>query len=332
MAKGSNQKLKFAYLMKIMLEKTDDEYGLTMPQIIEELESYGIGAERKSIYGDFADMERFGIEVMCDKTGRDYIYHVTGRQFELAELKLLIDAIQSSKFITEKKSRQLINKIKSLASENEAMALQRQVFVQGRIKTMNESIYYNVDDIYNAINNNRKIGFMYYNWDTNKEFVPRHGGAVITVSPWALTWSDEYYYLIAYDDLNRELRHYRVDKMMHITVTEEARDGRDEFKKVDLARYAEANFGMFKGEIKKVAIEFPDSMVGVFIDRFGKDIPVRKAGSGRCSTRVDVAVSGQFFGWIMGLGPDVKITGPDDVVSDMAKALKDLTAVYKAKK
>ncbi len=329
MPRGTNQKLKFVYLMKIMLEKTDDEYGLTMPQIIDELARYDITAERKSIYSDFQEMDKFGVEIICDQSGRDYIYHVAGRQFELPELKLLIDAVQSSKFITEKKSRQLINKVKSLASENEALKLQRQVFVHGRIKTMNESIYYNVDDIHSAINSNRKIRFKYYKWDINKELVPRHGGDYFYVSPWALTWDDENYYLVAFDDVSREIRHYRVDKMMQIDVLDEPREGKEIFKGFDMASYSKMNFGMYNGEIKKVTIEFPNELCGVFIDRFGKDITFRKAGQNRSSVKVDVAVSPQFFGWIMSLGADVKITAPGDVVAEVSKAAKAFAANYR---
>ena len=329
MPKSSNQKLKLPYLMKIMLEKTDEHHGLTMQQILDELSLYGVAAERKSIYSDFEDMNLFGIDVICDRQGRDHLYHVVSRQFELAELKLLIDAVQSSKFITEKKSRQLINKVKTLASENEADELQRQVYVHGRIKTMNESIYYNVDDIHNAINSDRKIRFKYYKWSINKRLVARHGGDFFYVSPWALTWDDENYYMIALDDLSREIRHYRVDKMDQISIIDEKREGKKLFKDFDMAAYARMNFSMYQGEIKKVSIEFPDEMCGVFIDRFGKDISFVKSGSGRSMLKVDVAVSNQFFGWIMSLGPDVKITAPADVVTQVSKAASRFAANYR---
>ncbi len=329
MPKSSNQKLKLPYLMKIMLEKTDENHGLTMQQILDELSRYGVAAERKSIYSDFEDMNLFGIDVICDRQGRDHLYHVVSRQFELAELKLLIDAVQSSKFITEKKSRQLINKVKTLASENEADELQRQVYVHGRIKTMNESIYYNVDDIHNAINSDRKIRFKYYKWSINKRLVARHGGDFFYVSPWALTWDDENYYMIALDDLSREIRHYRVDKMDQISIIDEKREGKKLFRDFDMAAYARMNFSMYQGEIKKVSIEFPDEMCGVFIDRFGKDISFVKSGSGRSRLKVDVAVSNQFFGWIMSLGPDVKITAPADVVTQVAKAASRFAANYR---
>lgn len=328
MPKNSNQKLKLPILMKIMLQKTDENHGLTMQQILSELSLYGIKAERKSIYMDFEDMAQLGVEVICDRQGRDHLYHVVSRQFELPELKLLIDAVQSSKFITEKKSRQLINKVKDLASENEADELSRQVYVHGRIKTMNESIYYNVDEIHNAINSDQKIRFKYYKWSINKRLVARHGGDYFYVSPWALTWDDENYYMIAFDEISREIRHYRVDKMDNIDILEEKREGRSLFKNFDMAAYAKMSFGMFNGEIKKVTIEFPDDMCGIFIDRFGKDISFRRSGSGRSSTAVEVAVSPQFFGWIMSLGPDVKIIKPDDVVEQIAKAAKRFASNY----
>ena len=177
MAKGNNSKLKLSYLARIMLEKTDDEHGLTMPQILEELERYGVTAERKSIYADFIDMtDKLGIEILKEQVGRETYYHVGSREFEVAEIKLLIDAIQSSKFITEKKSNELIKKVKGLVSHHQAAQLQRQVYVHGRIKTMNESIYYNVDTLHAAIAKNSKIKFQYCGWYTNKKLIPLHQG------------------------------------------------------------------------------------------------------------------------------------------------------------
>ncbi len=330
MAKGNNSKLKLSYLTRIMLEKTDDEHGLTLPQILEELERYGVTAERKSIYTDFDDMtEKLGIEIIKEKVGRETCYHVGSRAFEVAEVKLLIDAIQSSKFITEKKSNELIKKVKGLVSRHQAAQLQRQVYVHGRIKTMNESIYYNVDALHAAIAKNSRIQFQYCNWYADKKLVPLHGGEFFRVSPWALTWEDENYYLLAFDEYAGIMKHYRVDKMMKISVLEEPRSGRELFEACDMAAYSTVNFGMFHGDIKKVQISFPNYMVGVFIDRFGKDIPIRPAeGENRSRTAVDVAVSKPFFGWIAGLGRWVKIEGPTDVVEQMKEFLQKLLRVY----
>ena len=268
MPRGSNQKFKFTYLMKIMAEKTDDEHSLTMPQILEELEKYEVSAERKSIYEDFKDMSNFGIEVIKEQKGRETFYHIAGREFELAEVKLLIDAVQSAKFITQKKSKSLISKVKNFVSEHQAKQLQRQIVINDRVKTMNESVYYNVDDIHTAINQNRKIKFKYYKWDIDKKLVERHGGSYFFVSPWALLWDDENYYMIAFDDWDNKIKHYRVDKMMYIEVGNDERAGKEEFKNFDMAKYSKATFGMYHGEKTKVCIKFANHMCGVFIDRF----------------------------------------------------------------
>ncbi len=330
MAKGTNQKLKLSYLIKIMLAKTDDEHSLTMPQIMDELERMGVTAERKSIYADFQDMtDKLGIEVIKEQVGRETFYHVASREFELAEVKLLIDAIQSSKFITEKKSRVLIEKIKTLVSEYQAKQLQRQVFIADRVKTMNETVYYNVDDIHSAISSNKRICFKYYRWDINKKLVPRHSGEFFEVSPWALTWDDENYYLIAYDNWDHKIKNYRVDKMMHLSVLDTVRDGKEEFKNFDITSFSKSRFGMYNGEVKKVHIELPNDMCGVFIDRFGKNITFHRIDDEHSELFVDVAVSYQFFGWIFALGKDVKVTGPDDVVDQMKQAAKEFAANYK---
>ena len=318
MSRGTNQKFKFTYLMKIMQEKTDDEHSLTMPQIMEELEKYDVTAERKSIYTDFQDMtDKFGIEIIKEQIGRETYYHVGSREFELAEVKLLIDAIQSSKFITQTKSRELITKIKSFVSEHQAKQLQRQVYINYRVKTMNESVYYNVDDIHTAINQNKKIRFKYYKWDINKKLVPRHNGDWFVVSPWALTWDDENYYMVAFDNLDHKIKHYRVDKMMRISIEEEQRNGKEAFKNFDMAEYSKATFGMYQGQKTKVKIRLANYMRCAFIDRFGKDITFRPVDNEHSELHVDVNVSPQFFGWIFSLGKDVKVVGPEEVVEEL---------------
>ena len=330
MSKGTNQKLKLSYLTKIMLAKTDDEHALTMPQIMEELEKYDITAERKSIYTDFADMtDKLGIEIIKEQIGRETYYHVGKREFELAEVKLLIDAIQSSKFITQTKSRELIGKIKSFVSEYQASQLQRQVYVHGRIKAMNESIYYNVDDIHNAIAANKKIRFKYYRWNIEKKLEPMHNNEWFEVSPWALTWDDENYYMVAYDNWDQKIKHYRVDKMMKLSVMDEDREGKDKFKNFDMAAYSKMNFSMYSGDKTKVRIQFPNNMCGVFIDRFGKEITFKQVDEDHSELAVDVAVSPQFFGWLFGLGKDVKVVGPDEVIDQVREFGENFMANYK---
>ena len=328
MPKGSNQKLKLYYLSRIMLERTDDEHMITMPEIRQALEAYGVTADRKSLYDDMEALRVLGIEVLGEKVGRNYYYHVCGKQFEIAELKLLVDAIQSSKSITENKSNKLIRKLAGMASNYEASQLKRQVVVQGRVKTMNESIYYFVDDIHRAIADNKQIRFEYMRWNLDKKMERRREKPYV-VSPWALTWDDENYYLIAYDEDAAGIKHFRVDKMKSIQVLEEKRNGQEQFKQFDLAKYSKMNFGMFAGEPVRVKLAFKNDLVGIFLDRFGRDITIRPSTrEGWSETHVDVSMSDQFLGWIFALGTDVKILGPEEAVEKFKEELQNLLKNY----
>lgn len=328
MPRGTNQKFKLYRLAQIMLERTDDEHYITMPEILSALEEYEITADRKSIYNDLKDLETLGIEVEGEPTGNKYHYHVVNRPFELPELKLLVDAIQSSKFITERKTTALIRKLEKLASRYEATKLQRQVYVSGRIKTMNESIYYIVDEIHNAISENRKIKFQYYQWNVKKEMELRHGGACYHISPWGLSWDDENYYLVGYDSEAGKIKHYRVDKMLHVRMSEEEREGREHFKKLDMADYTRKSFGMFGGEEQTVKLLVENGLAGVMIDRFGKDTMLIPADEKHFTVNVDVRISNQFLGWVISLGEGVKLLGPDAVVQKMKTEIERLARQY----
>lgn len=328
MPKGSNQKFKLYRLAQIMQEQTDDEHYITMPEIMEELAKYDVTADRKSVYNDLRDLSVLGIEVEGEPIGNRYHYHVTNRAFELPELKLLVDAIQSSKFITEKKSNALIKKLETLVSKYDAQKLQRQVFVSGRIKTMNESIYYTVDAIHNAISENKKIKFQYYQWNVKKKMELRHNGAWYHISPWGLSWDNQNYYLVGYDSEAGLIKHYRVDKMLHIKLSKENREGKEHFKKLDMADYAKKSFGMFGGKEQKVKLLVRNNLAGVIIDRFGKDVMMIPADNDCFTVNVNVRVSRQFLGWVFSLGGDIKIVGPDDVVEQMHKEIQRLVKQY----
>lgn len=323
MAKGSNQKLKLYYLLKFLQEKTDDEHAVTMPEILAYLQKHDISAERKSIYADFHDLEKLGYEIAGEKTGAAYEYRLLTREFELAELKLLVDLIQTSRFLTLKKSQELISKLEGQCSEYDAKKLQRQVYVQDRVKADNESIYYSVDAIQSAISQNHMISFRYFRWNTEKKRELRHGGEFYEVSPWMLSFNDENYYLIAWDEKSRTIRHYRVDKMLDITMLDREREGKEAFEQENIATYSNKKFGMFGGKEEKVKILFPNHLAGVFIDRFGKDIMIVPKGKDYSTVFVSVTVSQQFFGWIFGLGKEVCILSPPHVVNQMKQALTD---------
>lgn len=323
--KQSNQKLKLMYLAKILLEKTDEEHTMTIPELISELAELGVSAERKSIYDDMEYLKLYGLDI-CSVKSRTTGYFIASREFELPELKLLVDSVQSAKFITHKKSMELISKIEKLTSRENAKLLHRQVFVTNRVKTFNEQIYYNVDKIYEAIAANRQITFKYYDLDTKKNKVYRKDGERYTESPVALTWDDENYYLITYKAKYGRYVHYRVDKMESIEKSESARilpEG--EF---DLSAYSKAVFSMFNGEETEVTVSFDDKLVGVVFDRFGTDITIVRTDEGYFTCRLKVAVSRQFLSWIVSFGKDAKILAPQSVADELCDLVGDIAKMY----
>lgn len=329
MPKTANQKLKLLYLLKILNEKTDENHCLSTQELIDELAEYGVKAERKSIYDDIECLNYFGYEVEYIKARKGGGYYLGERDFELPELKLLVDAVQSSRFITQKKSRELIAKIEKLAGPYEGKRLQRQVYVVGRVKAENESIYYNIDQIHKAIQDNAPITFTYLKWNVKKELEPRRDGKRYEVSPWALTWKDENYYLIAYDNRQEHIKHFRVDKMSRIAqIPGERRKGGEAFGRIDIAEYTNRTFGMFGGETEVVTLKLPEDLIGVILDRFGKEIDIRRLEENMVSVRVRVTVSMQLYGWITGLGGKVTVLGPDYVKEGYLAYLREILKSY----
>ena len=333
MARSSRQKQKLLCLQKIFLEKTDENHGLTINEIIQALDAYGIKAERKSLYSDIEELNNFGLDVCKTKTST-VRYFVATRDFEVAELKLLVDAIQSSKFITLDKSLKLIKKIEGLVSENEGKQLQRQVYVTNRVKNLNEKIYYNVDDIHTAISHNKQITFKYFQWtvdfESGKRIIrtERKNGEEYRVSPWALCWDDENYYLIAYDKKAGIIKHYRVDKMESISVTEDERDGGDKFEQFDVAHYSKGVFSMFGGEEVEVKLSVDNSLIGVIVDRFGSDIFIVKESEDTFTVSVKVMLSPQFYAWVFGLGDKMRILEPKSVANEFSQRIRSISELY----
>ena len=327
MPKSEKQKLKLLYITQYLMEKTDENHIATTTELIDYLASNGITAERKSIYTDIELLIDYGLDIVKVK-GRPAGYQLVSRQFELAELKLLVDAVQASKFITSKKSRELIGKLETLCSKKEARQLHRQVVVTNRTKAVNENIYYNVDQIYSAIAGNVKIRFLYFEWNVKKEMQLRHDWAFYEVSPWLLTWDDDNYYLIAYDDESRMIKHYRVDKMLKLSLSDKKRQGKEQFENFDIAAYSKKTFGMFAGEEKMVTLSCKTNLIGVIIDRFGNEASLRENGEGFVLVRVKVAVSRQFFGWLTGLSDAVKIVGPKETAEEYRSYLEEILTNY----
>ena len=288
MAKG---KMKMLHLIRIFSQETDDEHALTLQEIIAKLAAVNITADRKTLYNDFEDLRQFGFDIIAQQRDRTTYYHLGERDFELPELKLLVDSVQAAKFITTRKSRELIRKLERYTSVYQAAQLHRQVYIAGRVKAMNESIYYNIDRLHSAINAGSQIRFQYGQWNLNKEMELRRGGDWYQVSPWALTWDDEKYYLVAYDANANMIKHYRVDKMLRIKTVDEPRQGQKAFEAFDMALYSKSVFGMFTGEETIVTLEAENHMVGVIIDRFGKDISLAPVSDTHFQATVNVIAS-----------------------------------------
>ncbi len=328
MGKSSRQKLKILYIMRMLMENTDEEHAMPTAEIISELEKQGVSAERKSVYDDIEMLKVFGLDILSSR-GAPKGYYIASRDFELPELKLLVDAVQSSKFITEKKSGELIKKIERLAGRFEANELQRQVVVSNRIKTMNESIYYNVDKIHSAISLDSKIRCKYCEWTINRTLEPKKNGAYYTLSPWVLTWDDENYYLIARDDDSDQIRHYRVDKMLGIEITDERRTGKEQFKNFDIAAFSKRTFGMFAGNETELEIRFNNKLIGVVMDRFGKDAVIHGNNGDSFTAKLKVNVSAQFYGWLTGLGADAMIISPSSEAEKYSLYIRKIASKYK---
>lgn len=335
MAKNPKQKQKLLYILKYLIEKTDENNGVTVSDIIAYLDAFDIKAERKSIYDDLKTLQDFGIDI-CSNKSKTVEYYVASRDFELSELKLLVDAVQSAKFITHKKSNVLIKKLENLTSEFEAKELQRQVFVSNRVKTMNEKIYYNIDSLHEAMNSGNKISFFYYQWEItgdNAQKVSkkrRNNGERYVVSPWALSWDDENYYLIAYDDKAEKIKHYRVDKMESVEVLhKEKRDGKKLFSKFDMAVYSKQIFGMFGGNLTDVKIRFDNSLVGVVVDKFSKNVFISVNDDGTFDMSTKVMLSPNFYGWLFALKDKAKIISPVSAKDEFLCFVEDVLKMYK---
>lgn len=327
MAKSANQKLKLLYLLRFLMQNSDEAHPLSMAQIIDELSQNGISAERKSIYDDIEALRLFGFDIVQLK-GKNGGYYIGERDFELPELKLLVDSVQSSKFITQDKTYKLIKKIESLASIYDGQLLQRQVFVTNRVKSMNESIYYAVDVISDAITKNRKIRYQYFEYTVEKERRLRHGGKFYEISPFSLIWDDENYYMLGWDSEAEKMKHYRVDKMQKVSLSDDEREGVEEFEKFDMSAYSKTVFGMFGGTEQKVKLRFLNRLVGVVLDRFGRETTIIPDGDEHFTVTLSVVVSPQFFGWIFGFGSDVEILSPEDVRKEMKKQAEEILGKY----
>ena len=328
MPKHQGQKRKLLVLARILEQRTDAQTGLTTAELMDALLEYGIGSERKSIYNDLETLRALGYDIRSYRKATIWYYYLASRLFELAELKILVDAVQSSRFLPADKTTRLIEKLETLCSRRQAYTLQRQVYVANRAKSISDALYETIDVLYDAMNNGCQVSFFYMEWTAQKT-LRRRREERYTVSPYALIWQDERYYLLAYDSAAGSLRHYRVDKMQELCChPQDAREGLAAFEQVDLAAYTNATFGMFGGKTTSVTMRFDGSLAGVVIDRFGKDIIFSPRPGGAFAVTRDVVVSPQFMGWMAGLGTRAQIEAPADVAKAFTEHCKAVIALY----
>ena len=321
--KNANQRLKLFYLNKILFENTDEDHGLTMPQIIGKLEEYGIFAARKALYEDLEALRVAGADIIFE-SGKNAGYKMVSREFELPELKLLADAVSSSRFLTEKKSRELIQKLEGLTSVHQRKQIERQLYISNRVKSFNELIYYNVDTINQAIAEHKKISFKYFDYDIKKNKKFREG--VRICSPYALTWESEMYYLIAYYEKYDSISNFRVDRMDRAVILEEK--GELPPKGFNLTEYLNSTFSMFSGKSESVKLKFHSSLANAVIDRFGKDVTFYPYPDDEEHFNITVQIKTEtpepFFGWLFQFGNKVHIISPEDLKEKYRKMLNEV--------
>ena len=330
MPKVGSQKQKLLQVREILLKETDERHSLSMPEIVKLLNRDGTPAERKSIRDDIDALYDFGLDIAIDEAVRPTQYRVLSRDFQLAELKILIDSIQASKFITKTKSEELIDKIAHLSSKHEAAVLERPSVIVERIKNMNESIYYNVDYVQQAIYEDHRISFRYFNYDVKKEKAYHRDGAIYEENPFALIYADDNYYLLTYSDDEEKFKHYRIDRMEKVSVLSKPRSkqSKEKYSLLNLSVYTKRAFSMYGGIERRVCMRFANKLSGVVIDRFGKDVRINIIDDDWFEINEYVMVSSMFFGWILSFGSDAYIVGSDSIKKKMQEYLREIVKNY----
>lgn len=319
-----NVRLRILLVMEFLLERTDTGHGVTMGDILQWLEKHQVAGERKSVYEDIHALQEYGLNI--EYFQEDKSYRLMERAMELAELKLLVDAIHASKFITKKRANQMVSHVMDLAGCYQRNELQREVYSE-KPKSQNATGFYSMDALHEAMTKNCQVTFAYSVWNLDKKLEYKHGGARYQVSPWLMVWAEENYYLVAYDEKEGKFKHFRVDKISDVELLSEARKGKEAFEQIDITNYSTSHFGMYSGEAKRVTVLLENVLVGVVLDRFGTEIPIVKVDEMHFQTVLPVVVSNQFFGWMLALGTQAKIL-TEDVAQQYQKYLQEIEALY----
>ena len=324
MPKSDNQKLKIFYILDYLQKHSHADHPVRATELIDMLEKHDIQCERKTVYSDIAALQDYGVDIVSIP-GKNGGYYIASRNFELPELKLLIDAVQSSRFLTEKKSRELIEKLCRECSVHEAQLVRRDVLVSGRVKSMNETIYYNVDAIQEAISQNAQILFRYFDW--NLDCTRKYRDKDYVASPYGLCQDNENCYLLAYSD-RHGITSYRVDRMADIRLLEEKRIPCPELTGKNLIEHANQLFQMFSGDAVDVKMRFHRSLVNVVVDRFGRETMLIPDGEEHFVFTTRVAVSPLFLSWLVGFGKKAKVLYPESVAQQCRDLCMEVLSQY----
>ncbi len=319
------------YGLLLLQKHTDDQHPASVADILAFWREHGIQAGRKSVYSAIEVLQSNGMDIVCVKSTQNR-YFVGERLFELPELKLLVDAVESSRFITAKKSERLIEKLGKLTSESHARQLDRHIYMDGTAKPENECIYYSVDEIHNAIQEKRQITFQYYEYTPQKEKILKHNGYRYQFSPYALIWSRDCYYAVGWSEKHGKLAQFRVDRMVAVESSDQAAVCMPDF---DPAEYVRKIFGMYPDDLCTVELLCDNEVMRSVIDRFGEEVSTVTADDGHFKAIVEVAPSPPFFAWVFTFCGKIQILGPAEVLDEMRgltlrgmAAKLDLSPVY----
>ncbi len=315
-------KPRILYLLRILEQYTDEEHPLTTKQLIDKLQDeYGISAHRTTLTKDIVALQDYGVDIVTVHSTQCK-YFIGSRKFELPELKLLIDAVESSRFITAKKSESLIRKIHTLTSQGQVSKLRRNNYVVDRIKPDNEQIYYIVDTINDAINEGKQISFQYYDYSGLKKKVLKNKGEIYKLSPYKLIWSGDYYYVIGYSEKKGKVINFRVDRIA-VAPTILSENAIPVPKDFDLENFTKEVFFMFSGDEVEVDLQCDNSLMKTMIDRFGENVKTLAYDMTSFRLITEVSVSPTFFGWVFGFDGKVKILGPKNVKEQYYKMISE---------
>jgi len=321
MAGTEQPRLKILYLLRLLKEESDEEHGVAMARIISYLDSQGMSAERKSIYRDIATLKEFGYEIEKNRA-KPVEYCLMNRSFDIAELKLLVDAIQSAHFIPEEMTGTLIRKLESLTSKSHAVELRRQVHYSGRIKTENSHVYYTTGTLHDAINHNERVTFTYIEHNIEKGTQARRAGASYEISPYGLVWNDDKYYVVGYYERYAKVCNFRVDRMKSVSRTNTANHPAPE--DFDIDNYIKNEFGMYTGETVSLDIRLTNNLMNPLMDRFGTAIPVHRDGPDHIIAHIQAAISPVFYSWLFQFGGSVQIIKPVRIAEEYRKMVKEV--------